>query len=125
MNYQTMKKADLINHIKQLEIQAQANPSLQVTSCRIFPFRDGASLGNIKGMASIVLNDAIQLRGLRIMHSENGLFVGYPLDPYYKGEDYKTICNPITRLLREHIESVVLAKYNEVTTTITAEESNG
>ena len=123
MNYQAMKKADLINHIKQLE--AQASPSLQVTSCQIFPFREGPSLGNIKAMASIVLSDEIQVRGLRIKHGENGLFVSYPNDPFYKGEDYRSICNPITRALREHIESVVLAKYNEAIAPTTAEESNG
>ena len=125
MNYQAMKKADLINHIKQFEAQAQANPSLQVTSCQIFPFREGSSLGNIKAMASIVLSDEIQVRGLRIKHGENGLFVSYPNDPFYKGEDYRSICTPITRALREHIESVVLAKYNEAIAPTTAEESNG
>ena len=42
---------------------------------------------------------------------ENGMFVGYPLDTFYKGEDYRTVCLPITRQLREHIENCVLEKY--------------
>jgi stage V sporulation protein G len=45
------------------------------------------------------------------MDGENGMFVGYPNDPFYKGEDYRSICLPITRQLREHIENCVLEKY--------------
>ena len=56
---------------------------LAVTQVLVYPFRDGA----------------------------NGLFVSYPLDPFFKGEEYKTICSPISRQLREHIENCVLEKY--------------
>ena len=45
------------------------------------------------------------------MDGLNGLFVSYPLDPFYKGDDLRSICNPITRQLREHIENCVLEKY--------------
>ena len=51
------------------------------------------------------------VRGLRVMDGEHGLFVGYPNDPFYKGEDFRTLCNPITRQLKEHIENCVLEKY--------------
>jgi stage V sporulation protein G len=85
---------------------------LAVTNVQVFPFKEGASLGHMKGMATIVLNDQIQIRGLRIMEGENGMFVGYPIDTFYKGEDYRTVCLPITRQLREHIENCVLEKYH-------------
>ena len=65
----------------------------------------------VTNVATIVLNDQIQIRGLRVMDGENGMFVGYPNDPFYKGEDYRSICLPITRQLREHIENCVLEKY--------------
>lgn len=87
---------------------------LAVSDVRIFPFREGPSLGHIKGLAEIVLNDQFIVRGIRIMDSENGLYIAYPLDPFYKGEDFKSICNPITRQLREHIENTVLEKYTEM-----------
>ena len=83
---------------------------LAVTACQVFPFTE-CSLGHIKGMAQVVLNDQFMVRGLRIMEGENGLFVGYPPDPFYKGEEYRSICNPICRQLREHIENCVLEKY--------------
>ena len=87
---------------------------LAVTHVEVFPFKDGVGMGHVKGVASVVLNDQLQIRGLRVMEGENGLFVGYPIDPFYKGEDYRTVVCPITRQLREHIENCVLEKYQAV-----------
>ena len=87
---------------------------LAVTKVEVFPIKGGATLGHMKGMAKIILNDQFVIQGLRIMEGENGLFVGYPNDPFYKGEDYRSVCFPMTRQLREHIENCVLEKYQEV-----------
>ena len=84
---------------------------LAVTQVKVFPFKEEPSMGRMKGYANITLNDQFQIRGLRIMEGENGLFVGYPNDPFYKGEDYRSVCFPTTRQLREHIETCVLEKY--------------
>ena len=84
---------------------------LSVTQVQVFPFKEGPSMGRMKGYATITLNDQFQIRGLRIMEGEFGLFVAYPNDPFYKGEDYRSVCFPITRQLREHIETCVLEKY--------------
>ena len=89
----------------------QAFDCLAVTQVQVFPFKEGPSLGNLKGLAQIVLNDQMVIRGLRVMDGVNGLYVRYPLDPFYKGEDFKSICDPFTRALREHIENCVLEKY--------------
>lgn len=86
---------------------------LAVTQVQVFPFKEVPSLGHIKGLASVVLNDQFLVRGLRIMEGENGLFVGYPLDPFYKGEEFRSVCFPMSRQLREHIENCVLEKYLE------------
>lgn len=88
---------------------------LAVTNVQVFPFKEGINLGHMKGMASVVLNDQLTIRGLRVMDGENGLSVGYPNDPFYKGEDLRSICFPITRQLREHIENCVLEKYQDAT----------
>lgn len=88
---------------------------LAVTGVKVFPFKDGASLGNMKGCAQIILNDQLVINGLRIMDGENGLYVVYPFDPFYKGEDLRSICFPITRQLKEHIENCVLEKYKAIT----------
>ena len=84
---------------------------LAVTQVRVFPFKDNVNLGHVKGMAQIVLNDQLVIRGLRVMDGENGLFVSYPLDPFFKGDEFRSICNPISRQLREHIENCVLEKF--------------
>lgn len=84
---------------------------LAVTQVQVFPFKEGPSLGHLKGLAQIVLNDQLVIRGLRIMDGEHGLYVSYPLDQFYKSDDFRSICNPITRKLREHIENCVLEKY--------------
>ena len=85
---------------------------LAVTQVQVYPFQQGPSMGHLLGLASVVLNDQFQIRGLRIMDGENGLYVGYPNDPFYKGEDFRSVCCPITRQLREHIENCVLEKYH-------------
>lgn len=84
---------------------------MAVTDVKVFPFKDSVNLGHHKGLAQVVLNDQLVIRGLRIMEGLNGLFVSYPIDPFYKGDDLRSIVNPITRQLREHIENCVLEKY--------------
>ena len=88
---------------------------LQVTQVQLFPFKESVSMGHIKGLATVVLNDQLIIRSLRIMEGVNGLFIGYPLDPFFKGEELRSITNPLTRALREHIENVVLEKYQTET----------
>ena len=96
---------------KKPEEISSAFDCLAVTSVQVYPFKEGPSMGKMLGMASIVLNDQLQVRGLRIMEGENGLYVAYPNDPFYKGEDFRSICFPMKRQLREHIENCVLEKY--------------
>ena len=84
---------------------------LAVTNVQVFPFKEGVNMGKMKALATIVLNDQIQIRGLRVMDGENGLYVGYPVDLYNRGEDFRSLVMPITRQLREHIENCVLEKY--------------
>lgn len=94
---------------------SEAFDCLAVTNVQVFPFKEGMYLGSVKAMASVELNDQLQIRGLRVVNGQNGLFVGYPCDPFFKGEESRYVCNPITRQLREHIEACVLEKYNQVT----------
>lgn len=84
---------------------------LSVTAVQVFPFREGANVGKMLGLANVVLNNQLQISGLRIMDGVNGMFVGYPPNPLFKGEDLRSSVFPITRALREHIENCVLEKY--------------
>lgn len=87
---------------------------LSVTNVQVYPLKEDPFMGKMKGIANIVLNDQILIRGLRVMDGENGLFVGYPMDPFFKGEDLRCIVQPITRKLRENIENCILEKYQEI-----------
>lgn len=83
---------------------------LAVTAVEVYPFKDSRG-ASFKGFANVVLNDQLLLRGLRINDSINGLWVGFPVDPFFKGEEFRTFIVPMTRQLREHIENCVLEKY--------------
>jgi stage V sporulation protein G len=111
MNYKTMTKAQLIAHILSLETQA----AVQITSCQVYPFKEGNAQGNVRALASIVLNDAIQIRGLRVMNGEHGLYVGFPMDPFNRGDEFRSLCAPVTRAMREAIDVAVLGKFQQVT----------
>lgn len=69
------------------------------------------ALGKTKALARVVINEQLQLTGLRVVDGSNGLFVSYPNDPSYKGEDYRSIFYPLNKELREHVEHCVLEKY--------------
>lgn len=84
---------------------------LAVTNVRVLPLPDWNRNGPLKAIAQVVLNDQLILRGLRVMDGNYGLFVSYPADPFSDNEDFRTVYNPITRQLREHIENCVLEKY--------------
>ena len=82
---------------------------LAVTQVQVFPFVKPNAKHTV-GLASVVLNDQLILRDLRIVDGVNGLFVAYPV-VNSKEEDLRTQFFPMTRQLREHIENCVLEKY--------------
>ena len=98
-----------------LKLSDRVEPVIQTlvaTQVQVYPLKE--ALGKTRALARVVLNDQLHLTGLRILDGSMGLFVSYPNDPSYKAEDYRSIFYPITKELREHIETVVLAKYAEL-----------
>ena len=85
-----------------------------VTKVRIFPFKEGANLGHFMGLATIEMFGAISIRGLRIMEDCDGkYFVGFPIDSFYKGEDFRHIVEPLNENVRQAITHAVIGKYHE------------
>lgn len=97
---------------KKLNIVLDPKPKA-VTSCQVFPVKE--PVGKTRALARVVLRDDMQLTGLRIVDGVHGLFVGYPNDPGYKGDDYRSIFYPLTSELRDEIEEALIAKYKELT----------
>lgn len=94
--------------------EIEPNCGIKVTQVWVFPFKETSHLMYTKGMAVITLNDAIVIRNLRIMEGPNGMFVAYPTDPFFKGDDTRSIVAPSRDDVRSYIEAVVLNKFNEV-----------
>ena len=85
--------------------------SMQITHVQVYPILDPQT--KKKAFARICINDELQLTGLTIYEGTHGLFVSYPNDPNFKGEDYKQIYYPVSSELRKHIETVILDEYEK------------
>jgi len=83
-----------------------------VTHVHIMPI--GNPIGKLRALVRITLNEAFQLTQLRLYEGQNGLFVGYPIDPAQKGEEYRQMFYPLTRELRDEIDRIVIAEYLKV-----------
>lgn len=87
--------------------------TLVVTGVQVYPIKE--PLGKTRAFARVVLNDQLQLTGLRVVDGVTGLFVSYPNDPSYRGEDFRSLFFPLIKDLRNHIEEVVLKAYADAT----------
>lgn len=83
--------------------------SMEVSNVQVYPIREPK--GKMRAFARVLLNDQLQLTGLRVFDGSKGLFVSYPNDPYYKGEDYRQLFFPTSPDLRDTIEKAILAEY--------------
>lgn len=87
-----------------------------VTDVRISPIKQIEGLTHTKALAEVVFNDQLLIRGIRVVEGENGLYISYPF-PFHPttGEDEqpKSSVFPITKVLRDHVEAVVLEKYQD------------
>lgn len=87
-----------------------------VTDVRITPIKQIEGLTHTKALAEVVFNDQLLIRGIRVVEGENGLYISYPfpIQPT-TGEDgqQRSSVFPITKVLRDHVEAVVLEKYQD------------
>ena len=66
---------------------------------------------SIKGTASVNINGAFAIRGVKIIEGSNGLFVSMP--SYKAGNEYKDICFPITQECRKQLHEAVIGAYEQ------------
>lgn len=84
---------------------------MQVTEVRLNK-TDGKD--NQLAYGSITLDGDFIVAGIRVITSKDGnLFVAFPSRKSLNGE-YKDVCYPITKELREEVNMKVLAKYEEL-----------
>lgn len=86
-----------------------------VTDVRISPIKQIEGLTHTKALAEIVFNDQLLIRGIRIVEGENGIYISYPCPfmPMTSDDGFKSTVFPITKVLRDHVEAVVLEKYQD------------
>ena len=107
----TEQETDLMNKKK-----INAFDCICVTDVRISPIRQIEGLTHTKALAEVVFNDQLLIRGIRVVEGENGLYISYPFQFHpTKGEDGqpRSTVFPITNVLRDHVEAVVLEKYQD------------
>lgn len=72
--------------------------------------------GNVRGFASVVFNNCFKVSNIAIVEGrEENLFVSMPRYATSKGdEDYKDVCNPITKEFREELYDALLDTFAEL-----------
>ena len=84
---------------------------LKITEIKIYPFDSG---GRVKGYADITIEDALLLKGFKIIEAENrGLFIGYPNQKTRDGK-YKDLVIPLSSEIKEFLRRSIIDKYKEL-----------
>lgn len=90
--------------------ESKAFDCLAVTRVKV-SVRDTEGAG-LKGMADVVLNDQLMIRGIRIMEGMQGrLYLKFPMDQFRPVDDDCPIVGPLTHTLNDHITTCVLERY--------------
>ncbi|MCL2392934.1 MAG: SpoVG family protein [Oscillospiraceae bacterium] len=71
--------------------------------------------------ASVTINDMIGINGIQVIDGRNGLFAQMPQTKDAKGE-YRDIAFPVTKELRQELNSAVIAKYIEEKAKVSVKE---
>jgi stage V sporulation protein G len=64
----------------------------------------------VKAYVSIVLNDAIAIKGIKVIDTDQGLMVGMPSRKTKMGT-YKDVVHPVTSEAREQLVDPILCAY--------------
>ena len=68
---------------------------------------------NLKGFATVTLDDELVLTGIKIVKGSKGLFVAMPSSYWESDEKYHDIFFPITGDFREELTEQILQAYKE------------
>lgn len=90
---------------------------LNITSTRV----KIGKIGKLQGVASIVIDDCLVIRDIRIIEGNERLFVGMPSKQLQNGE-FIDVINPINQETREYIEKVILNEFSKQEELYNAEE---
>ncbi len=67
----------------------------------------------MKGIATVVIDDAFAIHDIRIIEGDNGLFIAMPSRKTATGE-YKDIAHPINTDIRSMFQTAILDEFNKI-----------
>ena len=82
---------------------------MQITDVRL---RKVNSENRMKAVASVTFDNEFAVHDIKVIESQNGLFIAMPSKKTPNGE-YKDIAHPINTETRGMIQDLIIAKYNE------------
>ena len=84
---------------------------MKITSVNVRKIEKEGS--RMKGIASILIDDAFAIHDIRIIEGDNGLFIAMPSRKTATG-DYRDIAHPVNQETRTMLEDAIKAEYNKV-----------
>ena len=94
---------------------------MQVTSVSVRKIEKEGS--RMKGIASILLDDAFAVHDIRINQGDNGLFIAMPSRKTATG-GYRDIAHPINPDVRKMLEDAIIKEYNNTEVSTEPESEN-
>src|SRR5659263_661445 len=70
---------------------------------------------NMRAVFSVTFNDEFVVHDLKVIESQNGLFIAMPSRKAPDGE-FRDVAHPINPQMRERLHTIILQKYNESVT---------
>jgi stage V sporulation protein G len=92
---------------------------MQITDVRVR--KVVAKEGKLKAVVSITIDDEFVVHDIKVIEGEKGLFIAMPSRKASDGE-YRDTAHPINSATREKMQKLILEKYEEAMTEVTAEE---
>lgn len=83
---------------------------MEVTDVRVKKIEEK---NRLKAIASVTFDECFVIHELRLIEGQHGMFVAMPSKRNTHGE-FRDMCHPITKDLRQKIEEVVVQAYQEI-----------
>ena len=91
---------------------------MQVTDIRV---RKVNSEGKMKAVVSVTFDEVFVVHDIKIIEGKEKLFIAMPSRRTKEG-DFKDIAHPINTAMRDELQEMILAKYDEVLSELPNEE---
>jgi stage V sporulation protein G len=95
------------------EIERLPVMNLEVTDVKIYPFDTSGIGGNVKAVATVKINDILEIKDIKVIYSNKGYFIQMPSKRSRTGE-FVPIVNPLSKELYLHIRRKVLDEYKRI-----------